>query len=119
MAAAEPFVRIPERHIRASVCPVRLKGCVCVCGSLLCSFAHLLTRRRASDLAERALNAAGLGVRWGMGHSVGLLLMFGIFLILGSEVISDDGPVAFATHLVVGVFMLALGLMGCLRYHHA
>lgn len=54
-----------------------------------------------------------------MGHSVGLLLMFGIFLILGSEVISDDGPVAFATHLVVGVFMLALGLMGCLRYHHA
>lgn len=58
-------------------------------------------------------------MRWGTGHSVGLLLMFGIFLMFGSEVISHDGPVAFAADLVVGLFMLALGLMGCLRYGHA
>lgn len=55
-------------------------------------------------------------MRWGTGHSVGLLLMFGVFLMFGSEAISDNGSVAFATQMVVGFFMVALGLMGCMRY---
>ena len=59
---------------------------------------------------------AGLGVRWGTGHSMGLLLMFSVFRMYGSSVISDDGPLAFAAQLIVGIFMLGLGLLGCLRY---
>ena len=59
---------------------------------------------------------AGLGVRWGMGHSMGLLLMFSVFRMYGSSIIRDNGPLAFAAQLIVGIFMVGLGLMGCLRY---
>ena len=54
-----------------------------------------------------------LGVRWGLGHSIGLLLMFVVFLEFGKRFIAHDGPVGFWADLIVGVFMIGLGGSGC------
>jgi len=54
-----------------------------------------------------------LGVRWGVGHSVGLLLMFAVFLEFGKQFISAGSPVGFWADLIVGVFMIGLGASGC------
>ncbi|KAJ1485495.1 hypothetical protein T484DRAFT_1892356, partial [Baffinella frigidus] len=56
-----------------------------------------------------------LGARWGVGHSLGLLVMYGVFLSVGGAdlVLSDD--FASAGELVVGLLMSALGAMGIIR----
>jgi hypothetical protein len=54
-----------------------------------------------------------LGVRWGVGHSIGLLLMFAVFLEFGRRFISADSPVGFWADLIVGAFMIGLGASGC------
>ena len=57
-----------------------------------------------------------LGVRWGIGHSTGLLLVGCIFIALsvGSEDTTVDIPehVSHAFEGLVGVFMLLLGTYG-------
>jgi hypothetical protein len=54
-----------------------------------------------------------LGVRWGMGHSMGLLIMFGAFLKFGDKMIQHGGPVEIVADVIVGIFMIILGLVGC------
>jgi len=51
--------------------------------------------------------AFGLGVRWGCGHSFGLLIVAIIFFAVGRSVNLDD--VAFYADLFVGIFMILLG----------
>ena len=54
----------------------------------------------------------GLGIRWGVGHSLGLLLCTCVFLMLGGVVLCQMGDV---NDYVVGVFMIVLGLVQCVR----
>lgn len=49
-----------------------------------------------------------LGVRWGMGHSTGLIAMAIIFLSMGSAI--DFSELEFFCGAVVGLFMIALGV---------
>jgi hypothetical protein len=52
--------------------------------------------------------AFGLGVRWGCGHSVGLIFMALIFFAAGQTV--DLDSVGGYLNYVVGFFMIALGI---------
>jgi uncharacterized membrane protein YfcA len=86
---------------------------------------HVLTGPdHLSALATLAANVGnsfasfGLGIRWGVGHSSGLLVV-GILLILLSKKGQDtvDMP-DYASHVfesIVGVFMLLLGMYGVRR----
>ncbi|CAB9505115.1 expressed unknown protein [Seminavis robusta] len=76
---------------------------------------HLSALATLSANVGNHLDAALLGVRWGIGHSSGLLLV-GTVLIILSQAGQDtvDMPDA-ATHFfesIVGVFMLLLGVYG-------
>lgn len=51
--------------------------------------------------------AFGLGVRWGCGHSFGLLIVAIIFFALGRSV--DLDAVTYFADLFVGIFMILLG----------
>ena len=72
------------------------------------------------DISGRAGSLGGflLGVRWGVGHSLGLVVVGGI-LIAAEESSSDwitvDGAVSATMESFVGVFMLALGTYGMLK----
>ena len=55
-----------------------------------------------------------LGVRWGLGHSTGLLLVALILLLGDSEFKINDG-VTRTLDEVVGVFMITLGLYGMVQ----
>lgn len=59
-----------------------------------------------------------LGVRWGLGHSLGLLIMFLVFLAYGERIIAEDGDLSFYSDMVVGLFMVGLGLLGTYRTFH-
>jgi hypothetical protein len=54
--------------------------------------------------------AMWLGFRWGVGHSVGLLLVALIFMGLKQKI--DIRAVSHHLNIVVGFFMIALGLLG-------
>jgi hypothetical protein len=56
-----------------------------------------------------------LGVRWGMGHSLGLLIMFVVFLTFGDSAIVRESGLGFFADLMVGIFMLGLGALGAYR----
>eukprot|EP00293_Proteomonas_sulcata_P016031 CAMPEP_0184301674 /NCGR_PEP_ID=MMETSP1049-20130417/11813_1 /TAXON_ID=77928 /ORGANISM="Proteomonas sulcata, Strain CCMP704" /LENGTH=334 /DNA_ID=CAMNT_0026612733 /DNA_START=535 /DNA_END=1539 /DNA_ORIENTATION=- len=56
-----------------------------------------------------------LGVRWGVGHSLGLLLMFAVFLFSGDSIIDEGGAMGFWADFIVGLFMVGLGLLGAYR----
>ena len=51
--------------------------------------------------------AFGLGVRWGCGHSFGLLIVAIIFFALGRSVNLDS--LAYYADIFVGIFMILLG----------
>jgi hypothetical protein len=59
---------------------------------------------------NRKLKAAWLGVRWGVGHSVGVVIVAIIFLV-GRELI-DLGPVEEWGERLVGVMLIVLGAWG-------
>jgi hypothetical protein len=65
------------------------------------------------------LQAFWLGIRWGIGHSAGLLLVGGIFLGITLSTSADSFEIpegaANSFELVVGVFMLVLGAYGLQR----
>jgi len=57
--------------------------------------------------------AFGLGVRWGLGHSAGLLVVTVILLATADQGIIHFSPTAStALESIVGVFMIALGTYG-------
>ncbi|KAF0695065.1 Aste57867_14088 [Aphanomyces stellatus] len=51
-----------------------------------------------------------LGVRWGCGHSIGLILMAVIFILLDDSLNLEK--LDMVTEIIVGVFMIALGVYG-------
>ena len=76
---------------------------------------HVLTGPdHLSALATLAVGSSwkafGLGVRWGCGHSIGLIIIAIIFVSLDGKV--DLGRFSIWTDAIVGVFMLALGFYG-------
>lgn len=52
--------------------------------------------------------AFALGVRWGLGHSTGLIIMAGIFFAAGQTIDLDE--IGAYCNYIVGVFMIALGV---------
>ncbi|KAJ1481863.1 hypothetical protein T484DRAFT_1805968, partial [Baffinella frigidus] len=50
-----------------------------------------------------------------MGHSLGLLLMFVVFLTVGDAALSETSGVGFYADLAVGLFMVGLGGLGAYR----
>jgi ABC-type nickel/cobalt efflux system permease component RcnA len=57
--------------------------------------------------------AFSLGIRWGLGHSSGLILVGGILLGLGDKINAEK--VEHYCNWVVGVFMIALGVWGVFK----
>eukprot|EP00638_Chattonella_subsalsa_P009901 CAMPEP_0117738554 /NCGR_PEP_ID=MMETSP0947-20121206/3202_1 /TAXON_ID=44440 /ORGANISM="Chattonella subsalsa, Strain CCMP2191" /LENGTH=325 /DNA_ID=CAMNT_0005554273 /DNA_START=92 /DNA_END=1072 /DNA_ORIENTATION=+ len=53
--------------------------------------------------------AFSLGVRWGMGHSTGLIIIAIIFLSMGQAL--DLSVLEFYCGFIVGIFMIGLGLV--------
>ncbi|CAI5705172.1 unnamed protein product [Peronospora effusa] len=51
-----------------------------------------------------------LGIRWGCGHSIGLIVMAIIFIALDGKL--DFSVLNIVTDVLVGVFMIALGIYG-------
>eukprot|EP01083_Nonionella_stella_P259714 886415_1 len=51
--------------------------------------------------------AFGLGVRWGCGHSFGLLIVAIIFFAVGQQI--DLSVLSYWADLFVGIFMILLG----------
>lgn len=86
---------------------------------------HLSALATLSANTQNRYEAFLLGVRWGIGHSTGLLVVGGIFLLISASVssTSDDGdnPIHFPEYVshfcesVVGFFMIALGSYGIHR----
>ncbi|KDO17935.1 hypothetical protein SPRG_16659 [Saprolegnia parasitica CBS 223.65] len=56
-----------------------------------------------------------LGMRWGMGHSIGLILMAVFFILLDGKLNLDK--LTIVTDVIVGVFMVALGGYGLYSGH--
>ena len=54
--------------------------------------------------------ALGLGIRWGMGHSAGLVIVALLFIALKGEF--DMRAVSHYLNVFVGVFMIMLGIHG-------
>eukprot|EP00580_Thalassiosira_gravida_P017794 CAMPEP_0201675892 /NCGR_PEP_ID=MMETSP0494-20130426/40626_1 /ASSEMBLY_ACC=CAM_ASM_000839 /TAXON_ID=420259 /ORGANISM="Thalassiosira gravida, Strain GMp14c1" /LENGTH=222 /DNA_ID=CAMNT_0048158469 /DNA_START=261 /DNA_END=926 /DNA_ORIENTATION=+ len=73
-----------------------------------------------TNITTRSNNLEGflLGIRWGIGHSIGLLVV-GTVLIAVEEQNSDwigmDNTVSTTLETFVGLFMLALGSYGLLK----
>ena len=79
---------------------------------------HLSALATLSANESRLSSAASLGIRWGLGHSSGLLLV-GIVLIAvshaGQESVDMPDALSHFFESVVGVFMLLLGSYGVRR----
>ncbi|KAF1315047.1 hypothetical protein FI667_g16261, partial [Globisporangium splendens] len=79
---------------------------------LLLGIVHVLTGPdHLSALAAMTTNSSwkafSLGIRWGCGHSIGLIIMALIFFAAGRSVNLDK--VGVYCNYIVGVFMIALG----------
>lgn len=63
-----------------------------------------------------------LGIRWGIGHSTGLLAVGVVFILISlsssSETIDVPDTVSHFFESIVGIFMIVLGLYGIRRAHH-
>lgn len=66
----------------------------------------------ASISVGRSFRSFWLGVRWGIGHSTGLLLCTAVFMILGSKAMCYMESIG---DYVVGVMMIIIGLVQCFR----
>uniref|UniRef100_K3X5J4 Urease accessory protein UreH-like transmembrane domain-containing protein n=1 Tax=Globisporangium ultimum (strain ATCC 200006 / CBS 805.95 / DAOM BR144) TaxID=431595 RepID=K3X5J4_GLOUD len=79
---------------------------------ILLGIVHVLTGPdHLSALAAMTTNSSwkafSLGIRWGCGHSIGLIIMALIFFAAGRSVNLDE--VGVYCNYIVGVFMIALG----------
>ena len=61
-------------------------------------------------LGRSSWKALGLGIRWGMGHSAGLVIVALLFIALKGEF--DMRAVSHYLNVFVGVFMIMLGIHG-------
>ncbi|GAX21013.1 hypothetical protein FisN_1Lh317 [Fistulifera solaris] len=63
-----------------------------------------------------------LGVRWGVGHSTGLLTVGVVFILMSlssnQETIEIPEGVSHFFESIVGIFMILLGIYGIRRAHH-
>ncbi|CAI5730255.1 unnamed protein product [Peronospora destructor] len=80
---------------------------------LLLGIVHVLTgpdhlSALAAMTTGSSWRAFALGIRWGCGHSIGLIFMALIFFAAGQTV--DLNSVGAYLNYIVGVFMIALGL---------
>ncbi|RLN88953.1 hypothetical protein BBJ28_00007808 [Nothophytophthora sp. Chile5] len=82
---------------------------------MLFGLIHVLTG--PDHLSALATLAAGsswrsfaLGIRWGCGHSIGLIVMAVIFIALDGKL--DFSVLNVVTDVLVGIFMVALGIYG-------
>ena len=94
--------------------PDHLSALATLCGTNI-QFRHGSRGRR-----EASMQNFCLGVRWGLGHSVGLLFVGGILIAVetgsGQEWIGGINPlVSLILEGFVGLFMLALGTYGIIR----
>jgi hypothetical protein len=97
-----------EERLDPSASLAEVAGTACLLGVV-----HVLTG--ADHLSALiALSAGGgwrsffLGVRWGLGHTGGLLVIAALFFALGQEVIDLD-TLGHYGEIVVGFFMIGLG----------
>lgn len=70
-----------------------------------------------TNISNRSSHLDGflLGIRWGLGHSLGILVVGGVLIAVeesSSEWIGMDAMVSTTLEGLVGVFMLALGTYG-------
>lgn len=82
---------------------------------------HLSALATLSSTSESAPQAFWLGVRWGIGHSIGLVLVGGIAIAVMPPTSDFEIPKAVTMVLesIVGVFMIILGFYGmCLVFHN-
>lgn len=71
---------------------------------------------------EDSLKAVTLGVRWGLGHSTGLLVVAFILIAISEESdIEESSAISHTMEFIVGVFMIFLGFYGLYKvyYNHA
>jgi len=86
---------------------------------------HILTGPdHLSALATLSANvgnceAVGLGMRWGVGHSTGLILVAAILIAIseGGDV-EESSVLAHSMEFIVGVFMIILGSYGVYRVYY-
>lgn len=70
--------------------------------------------------SESALTSFLLGLQWGVGHSIGLLVIGGIFIAITSQT-DENGTIEIPESVtsvfeyLVGVFMIGLGIFGIYR----
>ncbi len=88
---------------------------------LLLGVVHVLTGPdHLSALAAITTNSSWraftLGIRWGCGHSIGLIIMALIFFAAGRTV--NLTTVGMYTNYIVGVFMIALGFWTMYQVKH-
>eukprot|EP00546_Thalassionema_frauenfeldii_P021919 CAMPEP_0178895596 /NCGR_PEP_ID=MMETSP0786-20121207/680_1 /TAXON_ID=186022 /ORGANISM="Thalassionema frauenfeldii, Strain CCMP 1798" /LENGTH=252 /DNA_ID=CAMNT_0020565855 /DNA_START=40 /DNA_END=795 /DNA_ORIENTATION=+ len=81
---------------------------------------HLSALATLSSTSETAPQAFWLGVRWGIGHSIGLLLVGGIAIAVlpPSSDIEIPEAVTMVFESIVGVFMIFLGFYGIFLVFH-
>ncbi|CAH0478251.1 unnamed protein product [Peronospora belbahrii] len=108
MKLAERSTETTNTLQEASVIQLALTG-------MLFGLIHVLTG--PDHLSALATLSAGsswrsfaLGIRWGCGHSIGLVLMAIIFIALDGKL--DFTVLNIVTDVLVGVFMIALGIYG-------
>mmetsp|Transcript_27276 Transcript_27276/g.56870 ORF Transcript_27276/g.56870 Transcript_27276/m.56870 type:complete len:382 (-) Transcript_27276:85-1230(-) len=74
-----------------------------------------VSSRSSSSCSDQEENAFLLGIKWGIGHSLGLLVVVGVFIATGQldgEAIVMDDSWSIILEGIVGVFMLTLGSYG-------
>ncbi|KAJ0397868.1 hypothetical protein P43SY_005959 [Pythium insidiosum] len=110
VAAAAAHVSKDEAGALAHSSPVKL-----ALTGMLFGLIHVLTG--PDHLSALATLSAGsswrsfaLGIRWGCGHSIGLVIMAVIFISLDGKL--DFTALNLVTDVLVGVFMVGLGLYG-------
>jgi len=71
------------------------------------------------DQGSRRMSNFLLGIKWGIGHSVGLLVVGSVLIAIESgsstQWISMDDAVQFVLDIIVGLAMLCLGCYGMIR----
>lgn len=77
------------------------------------------TTEGGRDGSSRRMSNFLLGIKWGIGHSVGLLVVGSVLIAIESgstqQWISMDDTVQFVLDIIVGVAMLCLGCYGMIR----
>ncbi len=100
--------------IHVLTAPDHLSALATLCGT------NVSGEWKAGD--KRRVDAFLLGIKWGVGHSIGLLVVGGTLIAIeesSNETIGMDSSWSFILESFVGVFMLCLGVYGMHKaYRH-